>query len=121
MDSVDIDPNNCNFARRWTAPFGDHVQVHQSDSVAWIKAYTGPKIDCFYADSLDADQPGHAEHGLAEVQAALPHLAEDAIILVDDSHWRRGEWVGKGKTAIPWLLSQNWSIRYSGYQTLLGR
>ena len=121
LDSVDFSPTNVAFARRWTASFGDAVAIHESDSVAWLRSYSGPSIDVAYLDSLDADQPGHAEHGLAEAKAVLPHLTEDALILIDDSGWRRGAWYGKGQVAIPWLLKHGFHLLYSGYQTLLKR
>lgn len=118
LDSVDITPSNCEFARKWTSGF-DSVTVHESDSLAWLESWTGPKIDVAYLDSLDVDQPGHAEHGLREAQLVLPHLAEDGLVLIDDTFWQKAGWVGKGKLAIPFLQDQGFRIVYSGYQTLL--
>jgi hypothetical protein len=109
-----------NFAREWTEGLSS-VTVHLSDSLKWLAEYGGPKIDVAYLDSLDADQAGHAEHGLKEAELVLPHLADDGLVLIDDTFWQSGKWVGKGKLAIPFLIEKGFKIKYSGYQTLLWR
>ena len=73
-----------------------------------------------YLDSMDVESPGHAEHGLAEIQAAEPKLAWNAIVVYDDSPWD-GKWLGKGASGIPYLLDRGWNILACGYQVLLSR
>lgn len=119
LDSVDLDPNNCHFARKWTAPFGDAVTVHTQDSVTFLTSYTGPKLAAVYLDSLDVGQVGYAEHCLKEAQAAVKLLDDGGLVLIDDSPRSRGRWTGKGTTAIPWLMANNFDMVYSGYQCLL--
>jgi ADP-heptose:LPS heptosyltransferase len=118
LDSVDISPANCAFAREWTGVFGNTVTVHQASSECFLAREKGP-IDVLYLDSLDTTEPGHAEHALRELEAALPRLHERSVVVVDDSPWRAGAWTGKGARVIPWLLERGWVVGYSGYQAVL--
>jgi len=118
LDSVDLDPGHCDFARTWCAEFGRHVRVHASDSLAYLNNRQEP-IDLLYCDSLDTYEPNHAAHALAEVEAAMPLLHESSLILFDDSPWNAGAITGKAARAVPWLLDHGWRIRYAGYQVLL--
>lgn len=119
LDSVDITKQHLDFARKWCAPFP--VTLHQSDSVKFLAEWAGRKIDLAYLDSLDTDAPGHAEHCLNEAKAVLPHLTEDALILIDDTPYRSGKWTGKGTLAVPYLLANGFRLKYAGYQVLLER
>ena len=74
-----------------------------------------------YLDSLDTTEPGHAEHALREVQAAMPKLGKDSLVVFDDTPWHGGAWVGKGAMAVPFLLQQGWTVLYAGYQVVLGQ
>jgi hypothetical protein len=89
--------------------------------VTWLSAQQGSFFDLVYLDSLDTDRPGHAEHCLAEAQAALPLMEAGGLIAMDDTCWTRGSFRGKGALAVPWLLQQGWRILHSGYQTVLIR
>ncbi len=120
LHSVDLSANHCAFARAWTEVFGPAVAVYPQDSVALLGRFPGP-IDVLYLDSLDTTEPGHAEHALRELQAALPRLHERSLVLIDDTPWGGGAWVGKGAKAVPWLLERGWRLLYGGYQALLGR
>ena len=116
LDSVDLDGRHVSFARercRWFP-----VNVHQADSVGWLRTQLRP-IDVLYLDSLDTYEPGHAEHCLAEVQAALPLLQERSIIVVDDCPRVGGLLTGKGSLAVPWLLARGWRLLFDGYQQVL--
>ncbi len=121
LDSVDCTPEHVEFARKWTAWFGDGVTVHQADSQAWLAAYNGPLIDVFYADSADVGTSQFEEVCLGEIQRAVEILKPDGLILIDDMLYHQGKWSGKGRQAIPWLLSQGWEVVYGGYQVLLQR
>jgi ADP-heptose:LPS heptosyltransferase len=120
LHSVDLSPQHCDFARRWTEVFGDQVTVHCQDSVGFLQAFPD-RIDALYVDSLDTYEVGHAEHALREVQAALPRLHEDSLILFDDTPSSAGTFSGKGGLAVPWLLERGWQLLYAGYQVLLHR
>ena len=120
LHAVDISPENCAFARTWTSVFGETVQVHEQDSVAFLEQFTEP-IDVLYLDSLDTTEPGHAEHGLREAEAGLPRLHERSLIVFDDTPRNGGPWTGKGAKAVPHLLAQGWRVLYDGYQVILAR
>jgi spermidine synthase len=98
--------------------FGGTARVHQGDSVAFLASFKD-QIDVLYLDSLDTTEPGHAEHALKELEAALPRLHERSIVVVDDSPWRAGAFTGKGARVAPWLLQRGWRVGYAGYQVLL--
>ena len=119
LHSVDNDPTNVAFARAWTAAFGRAVQVHEAESDLWLRAYSGPPIDCLYLDSADTGRPGYQECSLNEAELALPHLAPDAVIVFDDTYWNAGAFQGKGGLAVPRLIANGWKIVAGGYQVLL--
>jgi predicted O-methyltransferase YrrM len=120
LHSVDWSAAHCAFARTWTEIFASTVTVHQEDSVAFLQKFPAP-IDVLYLDSLDTTETGHAEHAQRELEAALPRLHEKSLVLIDDTPWSGGAWIGKGARAVPWLLEQGWRILYGGYQVLLAR
>lgn len=120
FDAVDISAANCEFARTWTAVFGEAVRIHQADSVQFLGRHKDA-IDVLYLDSLDTTESGHAEHALREAQAALPRLTEKSLIVFDDTPWSGGAWVGKGAQAVPYLLQNGWRVLYGGYQVVLSR
>ena len=120
LHAVDIAPQHCEFARTWTNVFGPAVEVHQEDSVTFLRQYRG-SIDVLYLDSLDTTEPNHAQHALQEVEAALPKLHDRSLIVFDDTPWQSGKWIGKGAAAMPFLLQKDWKVLYAGYQVVLSR
>jgi hypothetical protein len=42
------------------------------------------------------------------VQAALPKLHAQSLVVFDDTPWQGGAWIGKGALAVPRLLAQGW-------------
>ena len=118
LHSADITPAYCEFAREWTRVFGETVTVHQEDSIEFLRRFP-ESIDVLYLDSMDTTEPGHAEHALKEAKAALPKLHDRSLIVFDDTPWNAGAWVGKGATAVPWLIQQGWKVGYASYQVVL--
>jgi hypothetical protein len=118
LHSVDIDQKHCDFAQTWTRVFGKSVRVVRQDSVEFLRRFEAP-IDVLYLDSLDTTAAGHAEHALREVQAALPRLHQQSLVVLDDTPWQNGAWIGKGARAAPHLLKLGWSVLYAGYQVVL--
>lgn len=118
VESIDLDARHCEFSRRWTADFGAHVTITHSRGDEGIAARHEP-IDVLYLDSCDTEHPQHQEVCLQELQAALPRLHDDSLILIDDSPTHAGQRVGKGGQAIPWLIDHGWRVLYDGYQVLL--
>jgi spermidine synthase len=120
MYSVDVSHPHCDFAQAWTQVFGDTVRIVRQDSVEFLNRFSGP-IDVLYLDLLDTTESGHAEHALRELQAALPKLHDKSLVVLDDTPWQQGAWIGKGALAVPQLLNQGWNILYAGYQVVLHR
>ncbi|MDB5384452.1 MAG: ADP-heptose:LPS heptosyltransferase-like protein [Planctomycetaceae bacterium] len=120
LTSVDIDGKKCQFARDWCSIFGPSVTVTQQDSVAFLREFSN-KIDVLYLDSLDTTEPGHADHCVKEFEAAQPQLHGRSIVVIDDTPWNAGAFVGKGARLVPQLLEQGWRILYAGYQVVLSK
>ena len=92
----------------------------QQDSVAFLREFPN-KIDVLYLDSLDTTEPGHADHCVKEFEAAQPQLHHRSIVVIDDTPWNAGAFVGKGARLVPQLLEQGWRILYAGYQVVLSK
>jgi hypothetical protein len=121
LHSVDLDAQNCLFAIEWTQAFPGRVTVHHGHSHEWLRSYQGRPIDLLYLDSADLWTEGYQECCLEEARLALPRLSSTAAILVDDSPWSCGKFLGKGARAVPYLLDHGWKVAYAGYQVLLVR
>jgi hypothetical protein len=118
--SADVSESHVKFARQWTTVFGKAVQVIHQDSVAYLRSFTEP-VDVLYLDSLDRNEPAHAEHCLRELEAAHPRLHDKSLVVIDDTPWKSQTWTGKGASAVPWLLKNGWQLLYAGYQVVLSR
>jgi hypothetical protein len=121
LDSVDLSPDNIATAQRLTIShqWQQRVQFHVQDSVQYLQTRQ-ESIDVLYLDALDADQPGHAEHCLAEFQAAQRLLHKRSIVIIDDCFYAAG-WVGKGRLTVPFALDTGWQVVAAGYQVVLRR
>ena len=118
--SVELNKQNANFAREWCGVFGNAVKIRHRDSVTFLRRFDLP-IDVLYLDSLDTYKPGHAEHALAEIQAAMPHLHDKSLVIFDDTPCDGGVFTGKGAQAVPWLLKRGWDLLYSRWQAILSQ
>ena len=115
---VDNDIDSINAAR--TAIRDKPATLVHSDSVEFLEGFT-ERIDLLYLDSYDYDshKPGPSqEHHLREAQAAIKHLAPDAVVLIDDCDLPGG---GKGGLVIPYLESHGFHFLSEAYQVLMRR
>jgi len=83
--TVDLSPTA---SKRLKWQVGRTTQLMVSDSVDYLRNYSGPKIDFAYLDSWDVnpDDPfPSAKHGLNEFKALYPHLKPGSLVLVDDT------------------------------------
>lgn len=119
LTSLDNSESNVAFCRSRTQQLP--VDVVLTDSRPWLKNYKGAPIDGLYLDSMDTEVTGYQDCCLEEAQAATPHLAPNAAILIDDTFAVNGGWEGKGAKAVPWLVSCGWCVVCEGYQVLLLR
>ncbi len=115
--SLDNDPYHTEIAFKVTKDLP--VEVRCANSLTHLYRWHDKQIDLLYLDSLDTYEPGFAEHCLEETKAALSLLKKESVILIDDTFIEFGQWTGKGKLAVPYLLSQGWQVVISNHQTLL--
>ena len=47
---------------------------------------------------------------LTQAQKVNSKCSKSCIIQIDDTHFSNNEWIGKGKTAVPWLLNNGWKV-----------
>ena len=125
LHSVDISARNVETARKLTRRYARFCFCHQSDSVAFLREWPAlsenAKIDLLYLDSLDYPLRGEfpketsQQHCLEELDAALPSLADRAIVLIDDADMPGG---GKPLLARKRLAELGWHCELDDYQTL---
>jgi hypothetical protein len=120
LTSVDNSQEHVDFARSRTHDLP--VTVALFDSRPWLRNYAGPKINALYLDSQDTWEKGFQECCLEEAKEAAPHMADDSVILIDDT-WPMGggKLGGKGSQAVPWLVANGWRVELTGYQILFRR
>lgn len=111
LETIDIDAQAIEKARGITIDYASVITYTCADSVAALSARDAP-IHLLYLDSLDSG-PGSPEHHLAEARAALPRLAPEAVVVLDDTSEtdespRR--WAGKGTLAVPFLIEQGFAL-----------
>ncbi len=140
--TVDVDAAALATCRRLTEAYAPFISYVCRDSIAflqnWKRLENGP-IHLLYLDSLDYGDNHEARvrseaHQLAEAQAALPHLHEICLVLLDDtspaprarrevgcqegkweSKWE-SKWEGKGAQSIPYLLQQGFALVWEPYE-----
>lgn len=84
MVSVDIDPNACAKVSRWLSP---KSRVINGDSCAVLSGLKD-RYDLVYLDSMDIDWNApeeSAKHHVREFKIIEPFLAENSLLLIDDS------------------------------------
>lgn len=87
--TIDIEPSrSINSSLKWSK----HTTPIVSDSVKYLKDWKlhhgNKKIDVVYLDSWDIDwlnPQASQNHGLDEFNCIIPHLADEAYILIDDT------------------------------------
>jgi hypothetical protein len=117
--SIDLSSASVNYAARVCATLPS-VTMLCSDSVKAISELSGP-VDLFYLDSMDANIPGHEEHGLNEAKQSVQKISNDGLIVFDDTVKDGSRFLGKGALAVPWLLDNGWEIIFMGHQIVLKR
>ena len=96
------------------------------DSVSFLRGiraeYLTRDIRCINVlilDSFDYDAGKEKQaqaHNLNEVIAALPHMADNSIIVIDDCALQGG---GKGGLSVPYLEGIGWAVIHSSYMVIL--
>ncbi len=118
--TVDINPQSIEFCKIATFQYQDIISYNAMDSVSYLQSFND-KIDFLYLDSFDST-PGHeeeaAQHQLEEIKAALPRLAKNCIILLDDAALPHG---GKTRYSSTYLEDNGFKLLLDQYQKLYAR
>lgn len=108
--SIDISKENIEVSRNVADLYKENITWVIDDSVQTLKKFEHG-IDVLYLDSFDshAGQEREAqEHQLSEIKAAVSHLHEKSLVLLDDiGDDLKG---GKGELSIPYLKRKGFSI-----------
>lgn len=121
--TVDINPAAIAVCREVTKQFEDVIAYETSDSLFWLQKFWEP-IDLLYLDSMDCpeyDEPNSERllksqmHQLLELHTAMPHLAPDPIILLDDNQFENG---GKTRLSKLYLKERGFTEVMSEKQSL---
>lgn len=151
LTTIDVDPVNCEFVQNMHIP---NVEVVNSTGEDWLKKFPSHTsyIGFLYLDNFDWDwhpektedfvreqQVRYQDLGLemnnvnsqcahlAQAMLAMPAMAEQSIIVCDDTWYNKywGHYSGKSGAAIPFLLNNGYEILYTEehpeYGTILGR
>ena len=124
--TVDLSERNMALCKSVTKRFASLVEYNVGDSATYLTAWSArsaPRtIDLLYLDSWDYPieaREGPPEpsqlHCLHELEAALPALSSQGIVLIDDGDLPGG---GKPKLAKVRLAELGWTCVIDGYQTL---
>ncbi|MCF8276752.1 MAG: class I SAM-dependent methyltransferase [Flavobacteriales bacterium] len=123
--SIDVSENACSISRSVLDSYGlsSSANVVCENAHTWILRMNASQIDFLYVDGWDYHLGNEREsevETLKFVKAALPKLSDGALILFDDNF--DGQFTGKGKLAIPYLLSEGWiQVAATDHQVLLVR
>jgi hypothetical protein len=126
--TVDSSAPNMSLCRRVTRRWSKLVSYNVGDSIAYLRAWAdgegaGRRIDLLYLDSWDypiapgedADREASQRHCLGELEAALPFLGPQSVVLIDDGDLPGG---GKPRLAKERLGELGWECLVDAYQTL---
>lgn len=107
-----------------TARYRRLFRYHVSDSVAFLDTLPSRSVDLMYLDAGDVNESG-ALLQLREAQSVVERhlLTRNGTLVIDDVAHKNVETagLGKGKYAVPFLLSNGYDILFKGYQYVLGK
>jgi hypothetical protein len=136
LKSVDIDPRVCEFVKQFEIK---NLELYNQTGESFLKEFqkTNQQITLLYLDSFDWDwHPENSEDFVLEQQAryrelgfemtnvnsqkahleqmiaALPSMADQSIVILDDT-WILNGWAhfsGKGGAVVPYLLSYGFKV-----------
>lgn len=109
--SVDVSEHACSISKSVLDKYGllPNANVVCENAHTWILKLQDCQIDLLYVDGWDYHLGNEREsevETLKFVKSALPKLNRGALVLFDDNF--DIHFTGKGKLAIPYLLSEGW-------------
>jgi Methyltransferase domain/Family of unknown function (DUF6492) len=120
LHTVDVLEDAIAHSRQASSEFQPWIRYHRQDSEVFLASFDG-KIDLLYLDGLDAfpgDEDLASRKQLEEVKAALPRMADDCLVLLDDADLPKR---GKTRLSAPFLQRHGFTLYVDGYQQLYVR
>jgi len=150
LHTVDIDPIVCEFVKQFKI---SNLDIHNNTGECFLKNFPQEKtIGLLYLDNFDWDwHPENPEQfvieqrarynelglemnnvnsqrvHLAQMIAALCYMAEQAVVILDDTWYNKwwGHYSGKGGAVVPYLLNNGFKVLETEeqpvYGTIMGR
>ena len=115
--TVDVNASCAQVLVPWTRKYRN-LHVYTADGIWFLRRFEG-EIDLLYLDAWDVMSGiNYAEKHLEAYRAALPRLARNCMVLIDDTDVMNG---GKGRLVIPQLIRDGFELVTWGRQALLVR
>jgi len=113
LTSIDISSSACDLSKKIASDFGleNFINWENTDAIQWVQKQEDKSIDAIYIDGWDwheGEEETSEEETLKFTKLLINKIKDDGIILFDDIF--DNSFRGKGKKAIPYLLSQLWII-----------
>lgn len=121
--SIDVSESSCSVSRTVLGQYGllPHANIVCENAHTWILKMEDHRIDLLYLDGWDYHLGNEREsevETLKFLRSAIPKLNDRALVLFDDNF--DAQFTGKGRLAIPFLLSEGWvQIATLDHQVLL--
>jgi hypothetical protein len=80
----------------------------------WVQG----QIQRYKEFDIDMTNENSEKAHLTQAQLIVPYAADCCIVHLDDTFLQNDRWHGKGATAVPWLIDNNWKIVYSYSNTV---
>lgn len=131
--TVDILPN----ARQRLSRQLINTEFVVADGAQWARNYDGPPIACLYLDNFDymwninekytnehikrqvedyanmgiqmTNQNCQQQH-MSQMVGLYPHLAQDAVVMFDDTYLLNDCWIGKCGPCVVYLQALGWTV-----------
>lgn len=111
INSINNSYNNINYNK----PNNLYLHIPQ-DGISFLKNFTS-NIDILYLDGWDKGTYNFAENHMEAYLAAKSKLSKTHLVLIDDTDFNTKDG-GKDKLLSPFLIENDYSLLFSGRQTL---
>ena len=136
--SVDMDPENAVKAKEICSPYIGYIKFVTAPGETYLASYEGKCPVYVYIDAYDFEHPYHSDYRQSRYEEMLGErindkacwqmhldcakqlvnkLPQNGTVVLDDVWFEDGEWRGKGHTAIPFLLKNQFSLVAQSWST----
>ena len=131
LTSVDMDPENAIRAKEFCSPYAGYINFITAPGEEYLAHLDEKTPHYVYIDAYDFDHPNHSDHRQSRYTEILGEEINDeacwkmhldcavelvkklpleGTIVIDDVWFDKEEWFGKGRTAIPYLMENGFSL-----------